>query len=367
MTRSRLPFAVALVAAAALVLAAAAAPSRTARHRLGQQATSHGLVVWPFDSRLNAPNADTGIEIIVPESQSAAKVVVYVPAGYSIDLALPPGTAIGTAVASATTSAGAVTLRGTIVADSPTRYAADPASIACAGAAPHSTVWLLQVAAGPTSITVPVFVDVASGVDGGLGVFKLQFCLPPPDVPASPGGVPSGLRITDLFAEITRGVTNPPIPAEFLWRALVTPFVPGTATQNTAGTDEARSIVVLPQVLTLKGRYDRKTKSILLTGSMTLSGAKAGAGVDVYVFGSTKPTLNTFKRLAQVKTKKGTVYTHRRKATKTMYFVTVVDEYFYRARCDTGPSAAPAGCVQESLPLEAVSRLVTVKVPKPKK
>jgi hypothetical protein len=366
MTRSRLPFAVALVAAAALVLAAAAAPSRTARH-LGQQATSHALVVWPFDSRLNAPNADTGIEIIVPENQPAAKVVVYVPAGYSLDLAIPPGTAMGTAVASATTSAGAVTLRGTIVADSPGRYAADPISIACAGPAPHSTVWLLQVAAGATSLTVPVFVDIATGADGGLGVFKLQFCLPAPDVPSSAGGAPSGLRITDLFAELTRGVTNPPVPAEFLWRALVTPFVPGTTTQNSAGTDEARSIAVLPQVLTLQSRYDRKTKSIVLTGTLTLSGAKAGAGVDVFVFGSTKPALNTFKRLAQVKTKKGTIYTYRRKSTKTMYFVAVVDEYFYQPRCDSGPSTAPAGCVQESLPLEAVSRRVTVKVPKPKK
>ena len=366
MTRTRLPFAVALMAAAALVLAAAAAPSRTARH-VGQQATSHGLVVWPFDSRLSAANADTGIEIVVPENQPAAKVVVYVPAGYSLDLALPAGTEMGTAVASATTSAGAATLRGTIVVDSPTRYAADPASIACAGAAPHSTVWLLQLAAGATSLTVPVFVDIASGADGGLGVFKLQFCLPAPDVPSSAGGAPSGLRITDLFTELTHGVTNPPTPSDFLWRALVTPFVPGTTTQNNAGTGEARSIVVLPQVLTLQGRYERKTKSIVLTGTMTLSGVKAGAGVDVFVFGSTKPTLSTFKRLAQVKTKKGTIYTHRRKATKTMYFVAFVDEYLYRARCDTGPSTAPAGCVQESLPLEAASRLVTVKVPKPKK
>jgi hypothetical protein len=147
----------------------------------------------------------------------------------------------------------------------------------------------------------------------------------------------------------------------------VTPFVPGTTTQNAAGTDEARSIVVLPQVLTLNGRYDRRTKSIVLTGTMTLSGAKAGAGLDVIVFGSTKPAVTTFKRLAQVKTKKGTIYTYRRKSTKTMYFGTFVDEYLYRARCDTGPSTAPAGCVQESLPLEAFSRLVAVKVPKPKK
>jgi hypothetical protein len=365
MTRSRL-LVLAVAAIAGLTLALPATSSRVA-HRSAQQTTAHTLVVWPYDSRLSASNADIGIEIVVPENQPAAKVAVYVPFGYSVDLAIPVGTTIGTTDARATGSAGAARLQGNIVADSPMRYSSDPAAIACAGPSPHAAVWLLQLASGPTSLPVAVFVDPTSGVETGLGMYKLQLCLPPPDVPSSAGGAPSGLRITDLFAELTRGVTNPAAPADFLWRALVTPFVPGTTTQNVAGTDEARSIVVLPQVLTVQGRYDRKTKSIVLTGTLTLSGAKAGAGVDVNVFGSTKPVVSTFKRLGRVKTKKGTIYTYRRKSTKTMYFFTYVDEYFFRARCDTGPSTAPAGCVQESLPLEAGSRLLTVKVPKPKK
>jgi len=366
MTRSR-ALVLAVAAVASLTLALPATSGRVA-HRSDQQATSHGLVVWPFDSRLSAANADTGIEIIVPESQPAAKVIVYVPFGYSLDLAIPPGTTIGTADARATGTSGATRLQGNIVADLPARYSSDPAAIACAGPDPHAAVWLAQLASGPTTMPVALFVDPTPAIETGLGMYKLQLCLPPPDVPSSAGGAPSGLRITDLFAELTRGVTNPTTPAaDFLWRVLVTPFVPGTTTQNPTGTDEARSIVVLPQVLTLQGRYDRKTKSIVLTGTMTLSGVRAGAGVDVNVFGSTKPAVSTFKKLGEVKTKKGTIYTYRRKSTKTMYFGTFVDEYLYRARCDTGPSTAPAGCVQESLPLEAFSRLLTVKVPKPKK
>ncbi|MDX6493551.1 MAG: hypothetical protein QOH02_1486, partial [Gaiellaceae bacterium] len=49
------------------------------------------------------------------------------------------------------------------------------------------------------------------------------------------------------------------------------------------------------------------------------------------------------------------------------YFISAVDEYFYQPRCDSGPSTAPAGCVQETVALEAASRLVSVKVPKLKK
>ncbi|MDX6477859.1 MAG: hypothetical protein QOG29_446 [Gaiellaceae bacterium] len=366
MTRSRLPFAVALVAAAALVLAAAAAPSRTARH-LGQQATNQELIVVPFASRLGQANADTGVALVFPTTQAGPqKVVVYVPGGYGLDLAAPPGTTIGTAGAGATTSAGAVTLRGNIVVDSPTRYAADPAAIACAGSSPHSTVWLLQLAAGATSLTVPVFVDIATGTDGGLGVFKLQMCFPASDVPQALGGAPSGLRLGDVFLEPTKGLTNPPSLGAYVWRAFITPYTPGTTTPNPAGTTEVRSIIPLPQVLTLKGRYEKSTKSFVLSGVLSLAGDTL-AGVDVAIYGSTKSAVSTFKRLTAVKTKTKGVYSHRRKAAKTMYFGSLVDEYFTGARCDTGPSTAPAGCVQENVSIETFSNLVAVKVPVKKK
>lgn len=367
MKRSRLPFAVALLAAAALVLAVAAAPSRHARH-LGQQGGTHEVVVWPYNSNPGAANADTGIELLLPPTQSApAKAVVYVPFGYTLDLGIPAGTTIGTSQARATGSAGAVSLQGNMVVDTPARYTADPAAVACAGATPHAAVWVLQLASGTTTLPVTVFLDPTAGVETGLGAYKLQLCLPAPDVPQSAGGAPSGLRVTDLFAEPTRGVTNPATLGQFLWRAFVTPLVPGTTTQNVAGTDEARSIVLLPQVLTLKGRYDRKTGSIVLTGTLILASAKAGAGVDVNVWGSTKRAVSTFKKLGAVKTKKGTIYTYRRKSTKTMYFGTLVAEYFTGARCDTGASTAPAGCVQEGITALAYSPAVAVRVPAKKK
>ncbi len=366
MTRSRLPFAVALVAAAALVLASAAAPSHTGR-LLGRQITTQELVVVPFLSRLGRTNAETGLAVAFPTNQPGpAKVVVYVPGGYGVDVAIPAGTSLGTAVANGTTSAGSVTLRGSIIVDTPSKYAADPAAIACAGTSPHAAVWLLQLASGATVLSVPVFVDVATGADGGLGVFKLQTCFAAPDVPKAAGGAASGLRIGVAFFDLTRGITNPPTSNSFVWRAFVTPYSPGTTTPNTAGTVEVRSIVPLPQVLTLKGRYEQKTKSIVLSGVLSLAGSKT-PGLDVDIFGSTKSAVSTFKRLTAVKTKTKGVYSHRRKAAKTMYFGSSVDEYFTRARCDSGASTAPAGCTQENLSLQAFSNLVAVKVPKQKK
>jgi hypothetical protein len=367
MTRSRLPFAGALVAAAALVLAAAAAPSRAVRH-LGQQTGTPELFVLPFDSRLGSTNADNGIELVFPSNQpAAAKAVVYVPGGYGLDLSVPAGTTIGATNAASTTSAGSTPLRGNVVVDSPARFTTDPAAVACAGAAQHAAVWILQLASGATTVPVPVFVDPATGTETGQGLYKLQACFGAPDVPQSAGGAPFGARITDLFVELTRGVTNPATLDGFVWRAFVTPFVPGTTTQNPVGTVEVRSIVPLPQVLTLNGRHDRKTKSIVLTGTLTLAGVKV-PGADVDVFGSTKAAVSTFKRLGRVKTKTKTgAYSFRRKATQTMHFGAVVGEYSTSARCDTGASIAPAGCIQENLSLVAYSRLVTVKVPKQKK
>jgi hypothetical protein len=50
-----------------------------------------------------------------------------------------------------------------------------------------------------------------------------------------------------------------------------------------------------------------------------------------------------------------------------MYFGSLVDEYFTGARCDTGASTAPAGCIQENVSIETFSNLVAVKVPVKKK
>jgi hypothetical protein len=356
MTRPRLLFAAALAAVVALVLASAATPGRSGwRH--GLQSARQELVVVPFDARLGSANADTGLDLIFPASQPApAKVMLYSPFGYGLDLAIPPGTTIGTAEAFLSTST--TPLRGNIVVDSPARYAADPAAVACAGASPHAAVWVLQLA-GATPTAVVVFLDPASGTEIGFGQYKLQACLGSPDA-----GAP---RITELFVDLTRGVTNPAAPGEFVWRAFVTPFAPGNVA-NDAGTVEVRSVAPLPEGVILGAKVNAKNGTVTVSGVLILGGSPQ-SGLIVTVYSSAKANLITLTRVANLKTKANGGFSVTRKITKTTYFWAVVEGY-YSDTCLTGPSTAPLGCVRETLaPAFANRATATVpkKKPKPKK
>jgi hypothetical protein len=351
MTRSRLPFAVALVAAVALVLASAAAPSRFARHH-GLQAARQQLTVLPFDSRLGSANAATGLDFVFPTSQPApAKVLLYVPFGYGLDLAIPAGTTIGTA--EAPSSAGSTPLRGNIVVDSGARYATDPAAVACAGATPHAAVWVLQLA-GAASAPVVVFLDPTAGVETGYGLFKLQACLGSPEA-----GAP---RITELFVELTRGLTNPASAGEFVWRAFVTPFAAGNVANET-GTVEIRSLAPLPEGVILRAKVNAKKRTVTVSGILILGGLPQ-SDLIVAIYSSAKANLTGLKRVAAVKTKTNGVFSVTKKIAKTTYFWAVVEGY-YSDTCVSGPSTAPLGCVRETL-APAFANRATATVPKKK-
>ena len=351
MTRSRLPLAVALVAAIALVLASAAAPSRFARHH-GLQAARQELVVVPYDSRLGSVNADTALDFTFPTTQPApAKVLVYVPFGYGLDLSIPAGTTIGTAEAAS--SAGPTPLRGNIVVDSSARFATDPAAVACAGATPHAAVWVLQLA-GAASAPVVVFLDPTTGVETGYGLFKLQACLGSPEA-----GAP---RVTELFVELTRELTNPASAGEFVWRAFVTPFAAGNV-MNDAGTVEVRSLAPLPEGVILRAKVNAKKKTVTVSGILILGGLPQ-SGLIVSIYSSAKANLTGLKRVAAPKTKTNGVFSVTRKIAKTTYFWAVLEGY-YSDTCVSGPSTAPLGCVRETL-APAFANRATAKVPKPK-
>ena len=351
MTRSRLSFSVALVAVIALVLASAAAPSRFAR-RHGLQAARQELVVVPFDSRLGSTNADTGLDFLFPATQPApAKVLLYVPFGYGLDLAIPAGTTIGTA--EAVSSAGPTALKGNVVVDSAARYATDPAAVACAGATPHAAVWVLQLA-GAASAPVVVFLDPTAGTETGYGLFKLQACLGSPEA-----GAP---RITELFVELTRGLTNPASAGEFVWRAFVTPFAAGSVA-NESETVEVRSLAPLPEGVILRAKVNAKKRTVTVSGILILGGLPQ-SGLIVSIYSSAKANLTGLKRVANIKTKTNGVFSVTRKITKTTYFWAVVQGY-YSDTCVSGPSTAPLGCVRETL-APAFGNRATAKVPKPK-
>jgi hypothetical protein len=350
MPLSRVPKTLALAAVVALALASSATPGRYT-HGSELQAARQQLIIVPFDSRLGRSNADTGIDLVFPLSQSApAKVVVYVPGGYGLDLASPAGTTIGTAIT------GSTPLRGNVVTDSPARYTTDAAAVACAGAAQHAAVWVLQLASGSISLPIAVFVDPTSGTETGLGLYKLQACF------GAPEGGPT--RINELFIELTRGLTNPATPGEFVWRAFVTPFAAGTTTADPAGTVEVRSIAPLPEGVIVRANVNVKKRTVTVSGTLVLAGAAAPPGLIVTIYSSAKANLTNLKRVANVKTKAKGAFSLTRKITKTTYFWAVVEGY--RDTCLTGPSTAPLGCVRETL-APAFGNRATAKVPIKKK
>ena len=306
----------------------------------------------PFDARLGSPNADTGLDLVFPASADApAKVILYVPFGYGLDLAIPAGTTIGTA--DAASSAGSTPLHGNVVVDSAARYATDPAAVACAGGSPHAAVWVLQLA-GAASAPVVVFLDPTAGTESGYGAFKLQTCLGSPDA-----GAP---RMSELFVELTRGLTNPAAAGEFVWRAFVTPFAAGNVA-NEAGSVELRSVAPLPEGVLLRAKVDAKKGTVTVSGILILGGSPQ-SGLIVSIYSSAKANLTGLKRVANVKTKKNGVFSLTRKIAKTTYFWAVVEGY-YSDTCLTGPSTAPLGCVRETL-APAFANRATATVPKKK-
>src|SRR5207302_1917715 len=117
------------------------------------------------------------------------------------------------------------------------------------------------------------YVDATSGPEASVGSYKLQVCLPPPDVPAgTPGRSAFGAKLFHAKLTLTNVFTTPSTPNIYWWRAVFTPYTPGAGTPNAAGTVEARSAALVPITVTLTAKYDPKTKSAKLSGSLSVAG-----------------------------------------------------------------------------------------------
>ena len=149
---------------------------------------------------------------------------------------------------------------------------------------------------------MPLYVDPTSGADTALGGFKIQACLASPDVPAAIGGAPGGLRLIEAYLDFTNVFTNPSASGTYTWRVFDTPFTPGTATPDPTGTVEARSLVGLPKLFSLKWALNAIKTRVTLTGKVTEAG-KPRAGVNVRFLGGPQKGFDTWKALGVAKTK----------------------------------------------------------------
>jgi hypothetical protein len=292
-----------------------------------------------------------------------AQIQIFVPAGYSI-AATAAGTNLG--VASGTVFARdtglTLPLQGSVVAADPAQYTGPPNNLCSPGT--HFAVWLLNLSVAGQTITIPVYVDPTSGAQTILGAYKIVACFTPPDVPmTAPIRAPFGAQLLDANFTVNSAITLPSASGRYAWRALFTPYTPGTGVPNAAGTVEARSFLGLPGTISLGASYLAKTNTYRLSGTVRSGPTVVGdATVQIYRGRTTKVT-----RTSSTKTNaSGTYNTAGHLAPrKTTYFQTRVHvgEREYAEGCTANIQTGPVPCVSATLGgFSAVSQLIRIKL-----
>ena len=246
------------------------------------------------------------------------RLVFFVPRGYRVDLGRPPGAVVGVAVAWSDWGWGDM---GRVTADAPEAHIAN----SCAPGL-HDAVWLLRLGVDEREQAVPLFVDRTRGLEGS---YRLETCLP--------RSSELGLRVAMLEIDVDP-LTNPARAGAYTWRAFVTPR--GADGPDESRAFELRSTVPLPMRLTLRARYDRRSRHAVLTGRFVSSGFDvSGMPVELFV-----KVGRYFEPLRWTRTGPGGRYSFRRKLRGKATFRAATG-----AIADCGPSPAPAGCVSESI------------------
>jgi hypothetical protein len=308
----------------------------------------HTLTVTPEQHAVGGAG-DFTIAVTQEDADApTAKLTIYAPIGYSSVVNQPAGTTIGTANGTVILKALAgarAPVAGNVVTDDPARYVTNPGNLGCTGQATHAAVWLLNLTLAGQTLPVPVYVDpVTAGPETGFAAVKLQVCFSSPDIPQSAGGAANGAQPVAASMTLDNVVTNPQTPGTYTWRTLFTPYVPGTATINAAGTVEARSLVQLPTQLTLTGKRVRRRVGRTNATFVTLSGALTQ--VNVGVAGQRVAIRANGRALRTVTTGANGRFTTTLRITRRTSFTAVAALPSRRddATGCAGPSLAPGGC-----------------------
>jgi hypothetical protein len=315
-----------------------------------------------------APTVDVFIHIGANDDPTA-KLTIFSPVGYGSTLTAAPGTKIGTVVAQVKAKAlgGAILpLAGDVLVANPADPTIQAASQQCTQTTTHTSIWILNTSLQGQTVAIPVFVDQKGPLT------TQQVCLPSPDVPESMGGAKFGAQLTDADFTIRSVFTNAGTKDGYEWVGDYTPYTPGTATPNPAGTVEARTYVGLPTSLTLKKVAAKK--GFKLTGQLAVAGINPkGVRLDLWGGKKTKPAPTAIsagsakKRLTRSPALAGTgKYTMARPSVKfTTYFQTRF-ENFVTDCSGPSPSGLPIPCIEERI-AAVTSNQVKATKPRPKK
>jgi hypothetical protein len=229
--------------------------------------------------KLSVSQSSSALTIKISQAatdQQPAKITIYVPTGYSINTSAAPGTKIGTTSGNVIArDVGSINLPlvGDVIVAPPTTNApgCDPVT--------HIAVWNLALSVAGQSINLPVHVDQTAGPEAALGPYKLVVCLGAADTPpTAPNHAPNGAQLLDATFTTSNIFTVP--AGSSAWKAITTPYAPGTGLPNIAGTVETRSIVAPGTVTIVRKVTSKKRRTLRLSGNVSQAGA-AVAGVQV--------------------------------------------------------------------------------------
>jgi len=278
---------------------------------------------------------------IAKEDDATSRLVIYSPAAAPATLTQTPGTPIGSVTAQVNAKAispdAILPLTGIVQVADGTAAALQQAAMLCTGTATHAATWVLVLTAAGQTLQVPAWIDPTSGTETAFGAGKLTVCLPSPDVPQSAGGAAFGAKLLDVNFSVD-GIFGPSTAPIAIWPSVFTPYVPGTATANPAGTVLALGVESLP-TLTLAAKVAKAGRTTI---SGRISAAGIGApGITVTIRDgakklTSKKTGATGTFSAVVKLKKGT---HSLRATAA-----ATDTDVTAQGCAAAPAGAPT-CV----------------------
>ncbi len=306
--------------------------------------------------KLSVRQTSTSLTIKVSQAQSdqqPAKIQIYVPNGYTINASQAPGTKIGTTSGSvfARDQNIPLPLSGDVVVVPPNTNApgCDPVT--------HLTVWNLALSVAGQTINLPVHVDQTVGAEAALGPYKLVVCLAPSDIPSgTPGRSPFGAQLLEAVFTVDNVFTAPTGSA--IWKAITTPYAPGTGAPNVAGTVETRSFVS-PGTASIASKIG-PGRLLRLTGSVAQAGAAvAGAQVSILVNGhkSFRARTGSTGKYSVVLKKSG-----KRTTTTFQARADVAERDITSTGC-ASPTIPGIACVSAtSAPFTALSRKLTIRL-----
>jgi hypothetical protein len=318
------------------------------------------LTIEQSSYKLGAPFT---ADIFIAASQRddpSAKLTIFSPAGYGVNLSKAPGTKVGDAIAVLLIAGVPVPARGNVVVANPADPRVTAASTKCTGAPTNQAVLAVNVTV--QGQTLP-FLAFANKV-GPLATF--QICVPHPD------DLPLGARPLLIDATIKGVFTNASASNGYEWSTLFTPYNATTKLPDPAATIEWRTYVGLPSKLTLaKVKAKRGFK---LVGRLSVAGLQlvGGAPVRLHLYAGKKPnpapnatSLGTGKPVARsAKLPASGKYSISRRPVKfATFFQTRFDGY--STSCDApSPTGQPFPCKGEDI---AAITSNQVKATKPKK